>query len=62
LDGLQVIENSGPSHGANLVSDPTIDLHSPEERRDQLNRWLMEIVLDAGLVGIEGVIAGLSET
>jgi hypothetical protein len=55
-DGLEQIPGAGPSHGANLVTNPTLDLTEPGERQTQLDDWLQQIGLDAGLSGMEGLL------
>lgn len=54
--GLTSIEDAGVSHGARLLADPSIDLSSPSERRKQVDAWLIQIALDAGLRGMERVL------
>jgi hypothetical protein len=57
LHGLAPIPDAGFSGGANLYSDPSLDLRDPKERRQQAVTWLEQIALDAGLRGMERVIA-----
>lgn len=57
LERLVPIPDAGPSHGANLLANPTLDLANPEERRSQLDDWLQQIALDAGLSGMQGLLA-----
>jgi hypothetical protein len=54
---LAQIPDAGPSHGANLLANPTLDLAEPDERRMQLDDWLQQIALDAGLSGMENLLA-----
>jgi hypothetical protein len=56
-DGLAQIPRAGPSHGANLLTNPTLDLAEPSERQAQLDDWLQQIGLDAGLTGMESLLA-----
>jgi len=55
--GLAPIPDAGPSHGANLLANPTLDLADPGDRRTQLDDWLQQIALDAGLSGMENLLA-----
>lgn len=55
--GLAQIPDAGPSHGANLLANPTLDLADPGDRRAQLDDWLQQIALDAGLSGMESLLA-----
>jgi hypothetical protein len=54
--GLAQIPDAGPSHGANLLANPTLDLAEPDERQAQLDDWLQQIALDAGLSGMEKLL------
>lgn len=56
-DQLSPIVDAGTSHGAQLVSDPTLDLSDTAERVEQVDSWLRQIALDAGLRGMERVLA-----
>jgi Putative DNA-binding domain len=56
-EGLVPIPDAGPSHGANLLANPTLDLGVPEDRKTQLDDWLQQIALDAGLSGMEALVA-----
>jgi hypothetical protein len=55
-EGLQQIPGAGPSHGANLLTNPTLDLTETTERQAQLKDWLQQIALDAGLSGMENLL------
>lgn len=55
MEGLGQIPDAGTSRGANLLADPAIDLRSPDERRIQLDNWLVQVALDAGITGMEAV-------
>ena len=61
LDGtsLTPIPDAGMSRGANLVANPSLDLHDPDERSTQVDRWLRQIALDAGLRGMDRVLERL---
>jgi hypothetical protein len=56
LDGLTPIEGAGPSHGAQVLANPGLDLANPAERQAQLDDWLQQIALDAGLRGMESLL------
>jgi hypothetical protein len=56
-DGLTPIEGAGPSHGAQVLANPGLDLANPAERQTQLDDWLQQIALDAGLRGMESLLA-----
>ena len=42
--------------GAHVLADPAIDLADPGERRAQVDRWLEQIALDAGLTGMQRIV------
>jgi len=54
--GLRLLPDAGPSGGANLVADPSLDLSNPSERGKQLDAWVEQIALDAGLLGMEKLL------
>lgn len=56
LDGLTPIPDAGRSYGAHLLADPAHDLGSQAERRLQIDSWLQQIALDAGLRGMERLL------
>jgi hypothetical protein len=56
-DGLAQIPGAGPSRGATLLANPTLDLADQGERQTQLDDWLQQIGLDAGLCGMESLLA-----
>jgi hypothetical protein len=53
---LTPIPGAGQSHGANLLANPTLDLADLRERELQLDDWLQQIALDAGLSGMEDAL------
>lgn len=55
-DGLAKIPGAGPSRGANLLANPTLDLAAPQDRKIQLDDWLQQIALDGGLRGMESLL------
>jgi|SRR5579884_1027313 len=61
-NGLTLIKDAGVSHGAHLLADPAHDLSEPSERRQQIDSWLEQIALDAGLRGMERVLADYHRT
>ncbi len=56
MQGLTAIPDAGASRGANLSADPAIDLRDSDDRRAQVNSWMQQIALDAGLRGMERVL------
>lgn len=58
--GLKPIPDAGISMGAHVLADPAIDLADPGERRIQVDRWLEQIALDAGLTGMQRIIQQLA--
>lgn len=60
-DGLSVIDGAGGSHGASLVADPTLDLADWDERHAQVDAWVQQIALDAGVRGMERLLARLRD-
>jgi hypothetical protein len=59
--GLERIPEAGISYGAHLLADPGLDLADPESRREQVNAWLVETAMDAGLTGMEKLLAAREE-
>jgi hypothetical protein len=57
LPPLSSIRDSGVSHGAHMLADPALDLSSPAERGEQVDRWLNQMGSDAGLLGMEQLVA-----
>jgi hypothetical protein len=55
--GLRPIPDAGSSHGANLWTDPSFDLLDATDRAAQLDLWIQQIGSDAGLRGMEAVLA-----
>lgn len=53
LDDLAPVPEAGPSRGASLLADPSFDLRSAAERHSQIDNWMVQLVLDAGLTGAE---------
>lgn len=57
--GLVPIPDAGTSRGANLLADPGVDQRDSGERRALVDDWLQQISLDAGLRGMEKLLAQL---
>jgi hypothetical protein len=57
---LQRISGAAGSHGAHLQADPALTLADPADRAEQVTRWLSQIAADAGLTGMERLVAQLS--
>lgn len=57
--GLRLIPDAGTSRGADLLADPALDLADPGDRRSQVRMWLVQIALDAGLLGMEQLLEHL---
>jgi hypothetical protein len=55
--GLTPIADAGTSHGANLIADPALDLSDDRERSEQVDSWMQQIALDAGLTGMQGLLS-----
>ena len=53
---LRPIPDAGVSRGAHMQADPVLDLSDPTDRTEQVDRWLIQIGADAGLVGIERLV------
>lgn len=54
--GLRPVKDAGPSGGANLIADPSLDLSNASARKEQLDSWLQQIALDTGLRGMESAL------
>ncbi|MEO3783791.1 ATP-binding protein [Actinocorallia sp. B10E7] len=55
--GLKQIPDAGVSRGGHLLADPALDLADPADRRRQIQGWLSQLALDAGLLGMEQLLA-----
>src|SRR5215469_8854378 len=55
-DRLRPIFGGGVSHGAHMLGDPALDLSDPMDRCEQVDRWLNQLGIDAGLVGMEELV------
>jgi hypothetical protein len=61
LPPLTPFHGAGGSHGSHLRADPTLDLTDKADRAEQVTRWIIQMALDAGLRGMEQVIAAQRE-
>jgi len=57
---LKPIPNAGQSHGAHLLVDPALDMADASERWRQVTLWMEQAALDAGLLGMEAVLKGIT--
>lgn len=53
---IPVPEDSGGSHGGIFIANPAMDLRVEAERREQVDNWMRQLGLDAGLTGMEALI------
>ena len=60
--GLRPIEDTGQSHGAHVLANPALDLSDPAERQSQVDDWLQQIALDAGLSGMQNLLSQYHES
>ena len=56
---LRPIPGATGSRGAHLQADPALSLADPGDRAQQVTRWLCQIAADAGLTGMESLVAQL---
>ena len=56
---LRPIAGATGSRGAHLQADPALSLADPEDRAQQVTRWLCQIAADAGLAGMEALVTHL---
>ncbi|MFJ3861649.1 helix-turn-helix domain-containing protein [Streptomyces sp. NPDC090085] len=54
--GLQEIPGAGASFGGTFRANPALDLRVPAERQEQVDDWLRQLGLDAGLSGMETLV------
>jgi hypothetical protein len=43
-----------------LLADPGLDINDFDNRREQINAWLVQTALDAGLLCMEKLLASLN--
>ncbi|MYU24772.1 ATP-binding protein [Streptomyces sp. SID8352] len=56
FDGLQEIPEAGASGGGLFRANPALDLRSFTDRQEQVDDWLRQLGLDAGLTGMESLV------
>ncbi|MEU3883069.1 AlbA family DNA-binding domain-containing protein [Streptomyces californicus] len=56
--GLQEIPDAGASAGGVFCSNPALNLRSATDRQEQVDDWLRQLGLDAGLTGMESLVEG----
>ncbi|WP_331750100.1 ATP-binding protein (plasmid) [Streptomyces longwoodensis] len=56
--GLQEIPDAGASAGGVFRSNPALDLRIGTDRQEQVDDWLRQLGLDAGLTGMESLVEG----
>ncbi|MGC5543656.1 helix-turn-helix domain-containing protein [Streptomyces griseus] len=56
--GLQEIPDAGASAGGVFRSNPALNLRSATDRQEQVDDWLRQLGLDAGLTGMESLVEG----
>jgi len=56
---LRPIPDTGASYGAHMLADPALDLSDPNERSEQVDLWLNQMCADAGLMGMEELVADM---
>ncbi|MFD3565572.1 helix-turn-helix domain-containing protein [Streptomyces sp. NPDC058686] len=54
--GLTQIPEGGASYGGTFRANPVLDLRVPAERQEQVDDWLRQLGLDAGLIGMEALL------
>lgn len=59
MAGLIPIDGTGHSFGTNLRAQPVLDLRDATDRHRQVDDWLVEMTLDAGVTGIEALLDDL---
>jgi hypothetical protein len=55
-NGLRQIPDAGPSHGGHVLANPALDLYDSGDRQEQTQAWLVQLALDAGLLGMERLL------
>ncbi|MEU1439348.1 ATP-binding protein [Streptomyces sp. NPDC005786] len=55
-EGLQEIPDAGASFGGTFRANPALDLRVAAERQEQVDDWIRQLGLDAGLTGMEARI------
>jgi hypothetical protein len=60
INGFRQIPDAGPSHGGHVLANPALDLSDIDDRREQIQAWLVQLALDAGLLGMEQLLDSLT--
>ncbi|MGA5895096.1 helix-turn-helix domain-containing protein [Streptomyces venetus] len=56
-EGLAPVpDDTSGSHGGIFIANPALDLRMESERREQVDNWMQQLGLDAGLIGMEELI------
>jgi hypothetical protein len=55
-DGLKEIPEAGASGGGVFRANPALDLRDVADRQEQVDDWLRQLGLDAGLTGMEDLV------
>ncbi|WP_158712509.1 MULTISPECIES: helix-turn-helix domain-containing protein [Streptomyces] len=55
-DGLEEIPDAGASAGGVFRANPALDLRDTADRQEQVDDWLRQLGLDAGLTGMENLV------
>ncbi|WP_331756508.1 ATP-binding protein [Streptomyces microflavus] len=55
-EGLQEIPDAGASFGGTFRANPALDLRVAAEREEQVDDWIRQLGLDAGLTGMEALV------
>ncbi|MEU3226814.1 ATP-binding protein [Streptomyces sp. NPDC006976] len=55
---LREIPDAGPSAGGVFRANPALDLRDIADRREQVDDWIRQLGLDAGLTGMEALVEG----
>jgi hypothetical protein len=61
-DGLREIPDAGASTGGIFRANPALDLRVAAERQEQVDDWLRQLGLDAGLTGMEALLEAYRAT
>jgi hypothetical protein len=58
---LRAIRDGGESHGVHMLADPALDLSNLTERDAQVDRWLIQIGADSGLLDMEQLVSEMRD-
>ncbi len=59
---LSPIRDAGESRGTAMLADPALDMSDPVDRAEQVDLWLNQMAADAGLLGMEQLVAEMRRT